>query len=132
MDDVERRLWRNTALVILGMSTAIALAVVFWPFESGSHPAEPGRQLFVEHVTIDGLEVPCVVYDSNSDAGAVDCAFEATTTTTSVVPGTGNSGSPGSPGRLAERGPTLDDFLDACAADPTAFRSCPNYPNGTP
>lgn len=111
--------WAGAAVLLI---FGAVLTVAMWPFESGSHPAEPGRQLFVEVVEVDGRDVPCVVYDSNSDAGAVDCAFPPPATTDAVAV---RPPAPSDP-------PTLDEFYDACARDPSAFRACPNYPDGGP
>lgn len=62
-------------VALLALGLAIAAAVAFWP-DSGSHPAPPDHQLYVETIEVNGREVECVVYDSNTDAGAVDCEFE--------------------------------------------------------
>lgn len=65
--------WRLLALAAL----TLPLAACDWFSDGSDGGSTQGEQLYVQVVEVNGREVPCVVYDSNSDQGAVDCDWGA-------------------------------------------------------
>lgn len=68
---------RTRRLLVLA-ALALPLGACGW-FDDRGEPSTDTRnqQLYVEVVDVNGREVPCVVYDSNRDAGSVDCDWGA-------------------------------------------------------
>lgn len=59
--------------LLLALALLPAVAGCGWFDKDEPNEDTRNRQLYVETVEVNGRDVACVVYDSNRDAGAVDC-----------------------------------------------------------
>jgi hypothetical protein len=71
-----RRPVRRKRFALLALAV-LPLGACSWFDDDSDGGSTRGEQLYVETVEVNGREVACVVYDSNSDHGALDCDFEA-------------------------------------------------------